>query len=98
MHNGQLTVTGVRKAQCWWRRGATTGLIIGCTNMTSDPRATALVWRMMAVTNLGDIGENVRHILWREEVKKVYVAKTPANVSFVKDINHFKPSTGLDQA
>ncbi len=56
MHNGQLTVTGVRKAQCWWRRGATTGLIIGCTNMTSDPRATALVWRMMAVTNLGGIG------------------------------------------
>ncbi len=98
MHNGQLTVTGVRKAQCWWRRGATTGLIIGCTNMTSDPRATALVWRMMAVTNLGGIGENVRHNLWREEVKKVYVAKTPTNVSFMKDMNHFKPSTGLDQA
>lgn len=80
------------------RRGATTGLIIRCANMTSDPRATALVWRMMAVANLGGVGENVRHNLWREEVKKVYVAKTPANVSFMKDMNHFKTSTCLDQA
>ncbi len=61
--------------------------------MTSDPRATALVWWMMAVANLGGVGENVRHNFWREDV-----AKTPANVSFMKDMNHFKTSTCLDQA
>lgn len=86
MPNGQLTVTGVGKAQCW---GATAGLMICCANVTSDPRATALAWQMMAAANLGGVGENVRHNLWREEVKKLRVTKTLANVSFMKDMNHF---------
>lgn len=79
------------------RRGATAGLIICCANVTSDPRATALAWQMMAAANLGGVGENVRHNLWREEVKKLRVAKTPANVSFMKDMNHFNTFTCRDQ-
>lgn len=76
------------------RRGATVSLIIRGANVTSDLRATALVWRMMAAANLGGVGENVRHNPWREEVKKVC---EPVNVSFTKDMNHFKTSTCVDQ-
>jgi len=71
--------------------------MICCTNVTSEPRATALVWQMMAAANLGGVGENVRHNLWREEVKKLRVTKTLANVSFMKDMNHFNTFTCLDQ-
>lgn len=78
------------------RRGATAGLIFRCTNVTSD-HATALAWQMMAAANLGGVGGNVRQHLWREEVKKVRVAKPTSNVGFMKVINHFKTFTCLDE-
>lgn len=64
--------------------------------MTSDLDAIALVWQMMAAANLGGAGENVRHNLWGEKVKKVCVTKSHAKASFIRDMNHFNTSACLD--